>query len=89
MRWFRIALRTVLTMLLFYDTALVVQYHKHGLDIRFTDCVDGPAPGEVSCKMVKNTFTAVDYWIFAALIGVHLLLVYLLWHFRKRRAANS
>jgi hypothetical protein len=88
MRWFKIAMKAVLAILLVFDTASAFQYHNHGLGIRFTSCVDGPASGEISCNVVKNTFTTADYWILAALVGVHLLLIYVLWHFRKHRTTN-
>jgi hypothetical protein len=88
MRWFRAVIKAALAILLLFDTFVAVQFHHYGLGITITGVKEGPDPGEVSFRVVKNQFTIEDAWILAALIGIHLLLIYLLWHYRKRRIAQ-
>jgi hypothetical protein len=88
MRWFRIAIYTALAILLPFDVALAVNVYVHGwpANVKLTEA----SPGVQAVKVSRVPFTGADVWILAALVGTHVLLIYLAWHFVSiRRHANQ
>lgn len=86
MRWFRIATNTTLVILLLFDVVLGVQLYVHGWPTKVT--LTGASPGVEAVKVSRLSFSGADAWILAALVGAHVLLIYLVWHFRRRTAAR-
>ena len=85
MRWFRITINTALAILLLFDIVLGVQVYEHGWPSKVT--LTEARPGVEAVNVSRLPFTGADAWILAALVGTHVLLIYLAWHFRTRRAA--
>jgi hypothetical protein len=54
MRWLKIMMKSTLAILLLFDAAPVTQFYHHGAGITLTDVQVGPAPGEVSFRVIKN-----------------------------------
>ena len=86
MRWFRIAINTALAILLLFDVVLGVQLYVHGWPAKVT--LTEASPGVEAVKASRLPFTGADAWILAALVGAHVLLIYLAWHFRRRTATR-
>lgn len=86
MRWFRIAINTALAVLLLFDVVLGVQVYVHGWPARII--LTEARPGMEIVKVSRLPFTSADAWILAALVGTHVLLIYLAWHSRRRIATR-
>jgi hypothetical protein len=86
MRWFKIAINSALAILLLFDVALAVQVCVHGWPAKVI--LTEASPGVQAVKVSRLPFTGTDVWILAALVVVHVLLIYLAWHFRKHRLAR-
>jgi hypothetical protein len=82
MRWLRALVNAALTTLPLIDIVLGYQVYKHGWPNRVT--LTDIGPGTASIKVTPIPFTATDFWILAALVGMHALLVYLAWRLRQR-----
>jgi hypothetical protein len=80
--WFRIAIKTALVVLLLFDLVLAVQMYSHGWPSKLS--LREVSPGVEAVNVSRLPFTSTDTWILAALIGTHVLLIYLAWHFRRR-----
>ncbi len=87
MRWFRATINAALLILLLLDVVLGIQVYTHGWPAKIT--LTAAAPGVEAVKVTPLPFTTADAWILTALVGAHVLLVYLAWHVRKGDAAPS
>jgi len=82
-RALRIVLSVVLGLLLLFDLVVVFKLCENGWpkQVKATDV----RPGVISVKVTPIPFTKSDWWILAAFIGAHVLLIYLVRRFRVGR----
>ena len=87
MRVLKPVVNTLLGLLLAFDVVMGFQAYQHGWpkDVRLTEI----RPGVEGVTVIRHPFTAEDVMTFALLIGAHLLLIYLVWHFRRRRSPTN
>jgi hypothetical protein len=77
-----IVINLSLGMLFLLDLVIVFQIRTHGWPTRVV--MTETDPGVTAVRVQQLPFTAVDVWLLAALVGLHGLLLYLAWQFRKR-----
>jgi len=87
MRLLKPVVDTLIGLLLVFDVVIGFQAYQHGWpkDVRMTEI----RPGVEGVTVVRHPLTAEDGLIFALLIGLHLLLIYLAWRFRRQRSTTD
>ena len=83
MRALRAVVKFAFGLLLLFDLVIGFKLYANGWPKRVisTDV----RPGVVSVKVIPIPFTGLDWWILAAFVGLHLLLIYFVWRLHARR----
>ena len=80
MSWSMITIKTALAILLLCDIVLGIQVYDHSRPSKVM--LMEARSGVVAVNVTRLPFTVVDVWILVALVGTHVLLIYLAWRFR-------
>ncbi len=83
MRWFRRAAKGVLVILLLIDALAIYKFWKYGPPLVLIDGTS-PKPGVEVFKVSRVPWSTTDWAVLGGLIAAHLLVIYLIWLFRRR-----
>lgn len=83
MRWLRQAAKSVLVILLLIDALAIYKFWKYGPPLVLTDGTS-PKPGVEVFRVSRVPWSTSDWAILGGLIAAHLLVIYLIWLFRRR-----
>ncbi len=87
MLWLRRAAKGVLLILLLIDALAVYEFWRYGPPIAATNGTS-PKPDELVFQVSRVPFSSGDWAILGGLIAVHLLVICLIWAFRRRAVAE-
>lgn len=82
MRGLRRAAKSVLVILLLIDALAIYEFWRYGPPIVATGGAS-PNPGEAVFRVSKVPPSSGDWAILGGLIAAHLLVIYLVWLFRR------